>query len=128
LVAIGYALLRSVLDLTVGSLALSVGGGWLIGYGVRWGAWSGRPHRESRWPGWSALALAVGAWLAGLVGSWLLALWLLPASTRTFGERLTDQPFLDWLGPQLGILAPVQLVLLVGAAWVTARSGETVQG
>jgi hypothetical protein len=128
LVATGHALLRSVLDLSIGTLALAALGGWLIGFAVRWGSWSGRPHRPSRWPGPAAMCLAVLAWVAGLVVSWLVALWLLPESTRTFGERLMDQPFIDWLAPQLGILEPVQLALLVGVAWVAARSGEPAAG
>jgi hypothetical protein len=122
--AIGYGLLRSVLDLSVGTLALSALGGWLIGYAVQWGAWSGRPHRPSGWTAPVAVGIAFLAWVAGLVASWLVALWVLPGSTRTFEERLMDQPLLDWLGPQLGVLELVQLVLLAGVAWVAARSGE----
>jgi hypothetical protein len=121
-IALGYGVIRSVLDLSAGLLALSALGGWLLGWAVRSGAWSGRPHRPSGWPGALAVVLAVGAWIGGLIASWLVALWLLPESTRTFAERLGDQPFLDWLGPQLGPLEPVQLLVIVAVAWVSARS------
>jgi hypothetical protein len=117
-----YAVLQGVLDLSAGLLAVSAGGGWLIGAAVRQGAWAGQVHRRSRRPQGAAIALAATAWVGGQVASWVVAMWILPGSTRTFEERLADSPFLDWLGPQLGLLEFLELALLVGLAWYGSRS------
>lgn len=116
------ALFHAVLSITAGLIAISVLGGWLIGVAVRTGAWSGRPHRPSRAPLALAASLGLGTWIAGLVLAWLLSMLILPGSTRPFLDRLTAIPFLDWLGPQLGPLDLLRLVLLVGVAWATAHT------
>ncbi len=41
-VAVLCALLRGILDLTVGILAVAVAGGWIVGAAVRPGVWGGR--------------------------------------------------------------------------------------
>jgi hypothetical protein len=107
----------------VGLLAVSGLGGWLIGVSVAWGAWHRQPHRPASAPAAMAVVLAGGAWLGGLVGSWLVAMWLLPGSSRSFADRLAATPFADWLAPQLGAMELVQLALVAGAAAYGARSG-----
>lgn len=121
-VAIAAALLRSILDLTAGLLALAVAGGWAVGAAVRRGAWAGLPHRASAVPevlGWLLGALT---WVAALVLSWLVAMAILPASDRTYLERLAGTPFLDWLAPQLGLADVLGLVLAALLGWIGARS------
>src|SRR5690349_12636887 len=86
LVGVASALLRSVLDMTTGLVAVAALGGWLIGAGVRTGAWGGRAHAPSSLPGMLAVALGVVAWLAGMLGAWLVAMAILPASSRAFEE------------------------------------------
>lgn len=120
--ALVTGLLHALLSVTAGAIAISVLGGWLIGLGVRTGAWSGRPHRPSRAPLALAASLGLGTWIAGLVLAWLLSMLILPGSSRPFLDRLAATPFLDWLGPQLGPLDLLRLVLLVGVAWVTAHT------
>lgn len=124
-VALVYALLRSVLDLTSGLIAVAAGGGWVIGAGVRAGAWGGMAHRASGVPVALAMVLGSVAWVASLLGAWLMAMAILPGSSRSFPERLSATPFLDWLSPQLDVLDLLDLGLLVLLAWVGSRSDTT---
>jgi hypothetical protein len=111
LVAAAWALLKGILELGLGLLVVAVLGGWSIGAVLS----LVRP----------APLLAAGiaglAWLTGLVLTWLVAMALLPSSSRTFLERLEGTPFLDWLSPQFGLLEIAGLVLLVIAAVYGAR-------
>ena len=126
-VAVASALLRGILDLSGGAIAVAVGGGWLIGAAVRRGAWGGRAHRPSSGPTLLGAGLGALCWLAGLVGAWVVAMAILPASSRTLPERLAATPFLDWLSPQLGLADVLSLLLFVGFAWFGARSAATRQ-
>ncbi len=111
LVAAAWALLRGILELGAGLLALAAVGGWAIGAALRTG-----------WPS-AILAALMGAaaWLLGLVLTWLVAMALLPASSRTLPERIAATPFIDWLSPQFELLEVVGLLLLAGVAGVAAR-------
>jgi hypothetical protein len=120
--AAAMALLYGVLSITAGLLAVAALGGWMIGAGVRKGAWDGLPHRPSGAPTALAILLAAVAWLAGLVAAWLVSLATIQASSRSFLERVAATPFLDWLAPQLGALEIVDLLLLVGVAAYASRS------
>jgi hypothetical protein len=51
----------------------------------------------------------------------MTAMALLQASTRTFLERLSSTPFVDWLSPQFGWLETAGLVLYIVAALYGAR-------
>lgn len=108
--AVAWAFLKGVLEFP-GALIVSVIGGWLIGEVL----WSVRAHPAV------AAGIAAAAWFVGLVFTWIIAMALLPESTRTFVERLQTTPFLEWLGPQFGWLEIGGLVLYVGAALVGAR-------
>lgn len=110
LAALAWAFLAGVLEFP-GALATAVLGGWIIGEVL----WSVRAH-----PALAAL-VATAAWALGLVLTWIAAMALLPASSRTFLERLEQTPFLDWLSPQFGWLELVGLVLYVAAALYGAR-------
>jgi hypothetical protein len=106
--ALAWSVLRAVLELGPGSLVVAALGGWGIGTSLRQAG--GSP----------ILAAIIGGlvWLAGLLLTWLLAMAILPGSTRTFPERVTATPFLEWLAPQLGLLEAAALVVIVGfAAW-----------
>ncbi|MET0771654.1 MAG: hypothetical protein ABWZ82_01100 [Candidatus Limnocylindrales bacterium] len=122
LVAIGAGLLRSVLDLTAGLLALAVAGGWVVGAAVRRGAWAGLPHRASAAPEVLGLLLGAATWVAGLVMAWVVAMAILPGSERSLLERLGGTPFLDWLAPQLGLADVLGAVLAAVLGWLGARS------
>jgi hypothetical protein len=109
--AAAWALLRGVLELGIGLLAVAAGGGWAIGAALR----------QATLSPWLAAALASLAWLLGLVLTWLVSMAVLPSSTRTLLERLSGTPFLEWLAPQFGWLEAAGLVLLAGVAAYAAR-------
>jgi hypothetical protein len=111
LTALAWALLRGVLELGLTALVVSALGGWAIGVVLR----------QARAPVLLAVIVGLAAWLLGLVFSWLLAMALLPGSSRTFLERLEGTPFVDWLSPQLGPLEVAGLLLTVAAAAYGAR-------
>jgi len=103
-----------------------VAGGWAVGAAVRRGAWAGLPHRASAAPEVLGLLLGAATWIAGLALAWLVAMAILPASERSLIERLAGTPFLDWLGPQLGLADVLGLVLAALLGWFGARSAATV--
>ncbi len=109
--ALVWSLFKGVLEFGIGLIVVAVIGGWGIGVLVK------PIHRAPL----VAVALAALAWLAGLVGTWLIAMLLLPGSSRTFLERLQATPFVDWLAPQFGLLEIVGLALFVVAAAYGAR-------
>ncbi len=112
LAALAWALLKGILEFGAGLLGVAVVGGWAIG------ALLGRARAAPL----LAAAIAGPAWLAGLLLTWLLAMAMLPGSSRTFIERVEATPFLDWLAPQFGLLQVAGLVLYVVAALYGARS------
>ncbi|MFN8519249.1 MAG: hypothetical protein U0667_07655 [Chloroflexota bacterium] len=124
-VALVAGLLRSILDVTLGLVVVAGAGGWLVGAAVRRGAWSGLAHRPSPTPEVLGLSLGAAAWVAALVSSWLVAMAILPGSARSFPDRLAATPFLDWLGPQVGLLDLLCLVLAAVLGWMGARSAAT---
>ena len=124
-VATASALLRGILDLSAGIIAIAVAGGWVIGAAVRQGAWGGQQHRASSAPVAVGASLGAACWLAGLVGAWLVAMAILPGSSRTFPDRLAATPFLDWLSPQIGLADVLSLLLFAVFGAVGARSAAT---
>lgn len=111
LAAVAWAMLRSVFDITIGSLVVAALGGWAVGASLRrGGASSGL-----------AVLLSVAAWMVALLLAWLVAMAVLPESTRSLLDRLVATPFLDWLLPQLGIVEIGTLVVWVGAALWSVR-------
>jgi hypothetical protein len=110
LAAIAWALIKGILEFS-GVLVVAALGGWAIG-ALLW---------QVRASPIVAAAIAALAWLAGLVLSWLVAMAMLPSSSRTFLERVESTPFVDWLAPQFGALELVGLVLYIGAALYGAR-------
>jgi hypothetical protein len=116
LAAVAWATLRSVLDITIGSLVVAALGGWGIGASLRRGGL----------PRWVAAGLAVVAWITALLLAWLVAMAILPGSTRSLAERLEATPFVDWLAPQLGIVEIGALVVWVGATLMATRARSGV--
>ncbi len=111
LAAVAWALLKGIFELGPGLLAVAVLGGWVIGtllYQVR-----ATPLL--------AAAISALAWLAGLILTWVVAMSILPGSSRTFMERIEGTPLLDWLAPQFGPLEIAGLALYVLAALYGAR-------
>lgn len=125
LVALGAGLLRSVLDVTLGLLAVAAAGGWAVGAAVRRGAWAGMAHRASTAPEVLGLLLGACTWVVAMLMAWLVAMAILPGSARSLIDRLASTPFLDWLGPQLGVADLVCLLLASLLGWAGARSAAT---
>jgi hypothetical protein len=111
LAALAWSILRGILDLGVGLLAVSAFGGWGIAVALR----QGLPSRPV------AAAIGLGAWVASLLATWLVTRVTLPASTLELADRLAQQPFLEYIGPQLGLIELISLLLFAGTAWVAAR-------
>ena len=121
LAAVAWALLRGILELGPGLLALAALAGWAIGALLY----------QVRGPVLLAVGIAILAWVAGLVGTWLVSMAILPGSSRSFIERLEATPFLDWMQPQLSLLEIGGLILFVLAAAYGARTrsdGGTAEG
>lgn len=110
LAAVIWALIKGLLEFP-GVLAVAVVAGWAIG-AVLW---------QVRASPLMAALIAGAAWLLGLVLTWLVAMAILPGSSRTFLERIEATPFLEWQGPQFGAIEVLGLVLYVGAALYGAR-------
>lgn len=110
-----WAVLRSILELGVGLLAVSAVGGWGIGATLR-------PASRSRL---LAGGLATCAWVAGLALTWLLTRLTLPASSLDLLERLRSHSFLDFTTQQFGILEVLSLLALAGAAAVAVSRPNT---
>lgn len=110
LAAVIWALIKGLLEFP-GVLAVAVVAGWAIG-AVLW---------QVRASPLMAALIAGAAWLLGLVLAWLVAMAILPGSSRTFLERIEATPFLEWQGPQFGAIEVLGLVLYVGAALYGAR-------
>ena len=104
-------------------MVVAIVGGWLVGGGTALGAWGPHrigPHHGGRIP-WLAAALGVVTWLAGTLLLYLYAEITLPASSVTLGQRLATTPFTDWLAPQVLPLGPLEILLLAGVSWWSAR-------
>lgn len=109
--ALAWGVLKGILELGVGLLAVAVAGGWAIGAVMRMGR--GSPLL--------AIGIAMLAWLGGLLCTWLIAMAILPGSARSFFERIAATPFLDWLSPQFGLVEIAGLVVYMAAAAYGAR-------
>jgi hypothetical protein len=109
--AIGWSILRGVLELSVGLLVVSAVGGWGIGAALR----RGRPSLPL------AVGLGVGAWVVSLLLTWLVTRVTL-LSDRDLAGRLAQTPFLDFTAQQFGLLELVSLLLFAaGAAYGVRR-------
>jgi hypothetical protein len=111
LAAVVWALLKGILEFGAGLLGVAVVGGWAIG-AVFW---------QVRASPILAGVIAMVAWVVGLILTWLLAMAILPNSSRTFLERVEATPFTVWLSPQFGFIEISGLILYVVAALYGAR-------
>lgn len=119
--ALLWVVIGGILDLDAGLVVVAVVGGWLVGGGTALGAWGrAAAHRTGRIP-WLAAALALLVWVAGTFLLYLYAEVTLPASSLTLADRLASTPFTDWLAPQFLPLGPLEIVLLAGVSWWSAR-------
>jgi hypothetical protein len=118
---LAMGVLSAILDLGAGMLVIQALAGWGVGLAVAWAAWRWEAHPPSGAVGAVGAGAALLAWLAGSVVDWVASLALVPASSRSLGERLAAEPFPAWLVPQLSILDVVGVALLAVIAYRTAR-------
>lgn len=119
--ALAMGVLAAIFQVELGLLAIAAVGGWAIGVSVAWGSWGFGVHPRMTGPPLLAAVLGGLAWLGGSVVDYLISLAILPGSTRTFQERVAQQPLGDYLGQQLSLVDGLAVVLLVTLAWRSAR-------
>lgn len=115
LAALAWAVLRGILDLSVGLLVVAGAGGWGIGAALR-------ELPRGRLLGAS---LGLAAWLSSLLLTWLVTRLVLPGSSLGFTERLAQTGFLDYTLQQAGALELASLALFAGGALF---SGSAARG
>jgi len=121
--AVVWLVAAGVIDLSGGLIVAAGVLGWVIGAAIRAGTWGGAIHAVDDRAGAIAAILGLVSWLGGSFLVYLYSLATLPASALTFAERLAAQPFVDWLGPQLLPLAPLELAAFALLGWYAARGG-----
>lgn len=114
-------IMAAIFDVGLGLLVVAAVSGWAVGVAVVWGAWGFGLHPQR----WNVSALAAGfgaaAWLIGSLVEWFLSRALLPGSTQSLFDRLTQTSFPTYLGEQLSIQDAVELLILAALAWRSAR-------
>jgi hypothetical protein len=123
LVVLVYAVFAEVLELTLGLLVVGFAGGWLIGNGVAYGAWSGREHEPSRALRWSAVAITMVAWVVAVFVAFVISQALIPAASTPLSSRVTLDGFLDYFNglDVTRLVHLVALALMALMAWRGAR-------
>ena len=121
--ALVYAVLSEPIGFTLGLFVIAVCGGWLIGNGIAYGVWSGRQHETIKALQWTALALAVLAWIGAIVLAFVISQALLPQATTPLGERLTVGGFVDYFFglDVVRFIHVIDLALMAFMAWRGAR-------
>jgi len=120
-VAVVYGLLWGVVQLYLGLIAVAVMGGWLIGAGVRRGAWREGQHLPDVRLRILSGTLGLAAWLGGAFVAWLSSRAVLPDSSLSLVERLAELGFTDYFVQVYDIVHGVAAVVMVFIAWRTAR-------
>jgi hypothetical protein len=121
--------LAGPLGVTWGLLAVALFVGWLVGSSARSGSpASGATASAASAAGSRIRAVAVGgalfAWVLALAGVYLYSLATLPslgAAGTSLSERIAATSILDFWGQQFGPIDALEGVLLVLAAWWSAR-------
>jgi hypothetical protein len=104
---------------TSGLLAVALFVGWLIGSAARSGSSTSGPRLRA-----VAVGGAVFAWILALAGVYLYSLATLPSlgpPGTSLSERIASTSILAFWGPQFGPIDALEGVLLVLAAWWSAR-------
>lgn len=123
-VAIAYGISWGGLALSFGLIAVALMGGWIIGAGVRHGAWRGASHQPARVLQLLGAVLATGAWFGGAFVAYVVSRALLPESDLSLAERLADVSFADYIGQQYeaaGGVHAAALAALTIMGWRSAR-------
>ncbi|HEY5488819.1 MAG TPA: hypothetical protein VIK00_03190 [Candidatus Limnocylindrales bacterium] len=121
--AIVYGVLSEPFEFSLGLLVIGFVGGWLIGNAVAYGSWSGREHETITALRWTAVALAVVAWVGALFLAFVISQALLPQAVTPLSERVTVGGFVDYfLGLDIvRFIHVIALALMALMAWRGAR-------
>jgi hypothetical protein len=120
-VAVIYGVLWGAVQLYLGLIAVAVMGGWLIGAGVRRGAWRSGQHLPDVRLRLLSAGLALAAWLGGAFVAWVSSRALLPQSTLDLAERLAELGFTEYFVQVYDIVHGAAAAVMVFMAWRTAR-------
>ena len=120
-VALVLGVAVGVFSLSGGLLILAPLGGLLIGGSISRAAWGGVEHRPDRALSILAVALALSAWPVGLIVEYVFSLLLLPEATAGLLERMAAAPFADYVSGRVRLIDLIELLLLAGLAWRSAR-------
>ena len=118
-----YGVLSEPFEFSLGLLVIGFVGGWLIGNGIAYGSWSGREHQTLKALQWTAVVLAVIAWVGALFLAFVISQALLPQAATPLSERVTVGGFVDYfLGLDIvRFIHVIALALMALMAWRGAR-------
>lgn len=117
---VAWAVLKAILDLSVGLVVLAAAAGWLTGTAVALGAEPGT-FRRQRSTVLLAVAVCVGIWFVGSFAAYVTSLAILPESTLDLLARMANAPFLDVIGAGFIPGGPLELAALAIFGWLGAR-------
>ena len=122
-VAVVYGILSEPFELSLGLIVVALGGGWLIGNAIAYGAWLGADHTTNRSLQYAGVAISVIAWIGALILAYLITQIMLPAASTPVSARLSLQGFLDYfVGLDLTrVIHLLSLLLMSFMAWRGAR-------
>ena len=123
LVVVAYAAFAEILQFTLGLLVVAFVGGWLIGNGIAYGAWSGREHEPRRAWQWFAIATSVITWVAAVFLAFVISQALLPAASTPLSARVTLDGFLNYFNG-LDVTRVIHLVALALMAFMSWRGAR----
>lgn len=117
---LGWIVLKSILDLSVGLVVLAAAAGWLTGTAVALGAEPGT-LRRARSTVALAIAVCIGIWFAGTYAAYVTSLAILPESTLDLMGRMANAPILDVVGASFIPAGLLELAALALFGWLGAR-------
>jgi hypothetical protein len=119
--AVVYGILADPFGLSWGLIVIGLVGGWAIGNAMGYGAWAGAEHAALPSLRWTAVLVAVLAWVASTVIAYVGSQFFYQAATTPLMERISIDGFVDYF--QGTLLSPTLLGLAAMAfmAWRGAR-------
>ena len=123
IVVLAYAAFAEILQFTLGLLVVAFVGGWLIGNGIAYGAWSGHEHEPSRAWQWFAVATSMVAWVAAVFLAFVISQALLPAANTPLSARVTLDGFLTYFNG-LDVTRVIHVVALALLAFMASRGAR----
>ena len=120
-VALAYGAIVELLDLSLGLIVVGAVGGWIIGWAVANGAWSGRFHLIVPRVRWLAVLLAVLSWVEAAIVGYVLSQVLYQAAVTPLLDRLSVSGFLEYLNSSVFSASILGLVAMALLAFRAAR-------